>query len=77
MWISHAKLLIKDFGNMYRDLCFAIYLIQIIIDVVTLGCKPNINLELCNRFLQEFFQFRMENDGAKTFIDTCGDQNSI
>jgi len=22
MWISHAKLMIKHYGNMYRDLCF-------------------------------------------------------
>jgi hypothetical protein len=22
MWISHVKLMIKHYGNMYRDLCF-------------------------------------------------------
>jgi hypothetical protein len=50
MRILHAKLLIKHFGNMYRDLCFAIDLIQIIIDIVTLNYKPNIDLELRKKF---------------------------
>ncbi len=77
MWISHANVLFKHFGSMYRYLCFVPYLIQIIIDIVTLGCQPYIKLKLCKTFLQEFLQSRMENDGAKTFIEACGDQNSI
>jgi hypothetical protein len=50
MWISHAKLLIKHSGSMYRDLCFVPDFIQIIINIVTLGCKPNIHLELSKAF---------------------------
>jgi hypothetical protein len=38
MQILHAKLLIKHFGSMYKDLCFMPNLIQIIIGIVTLGC---------------------------------------
>jgi hypothetical protein len=77
MQILHAKLLIKHFGSMYRDLCFATDLIQIIIDIVTLGCKPNIDLELRKTFFQEFFQSMTKNDSARTLIKTCGDHNSI
>jgi hypothetical protein len=47
-------------------------LIQIIINIVMLVCKPNIDLELCKTFLQEVLQSKMENDGARTFIETCG-----
>jgi hypothetical protein len=54
MWILHAKLLIKHSRSMYIDFCFVLYLIQIIIDIVMLGCKPNINLEFCKTFFQEF-----------------------
>ncbi len=36
-----------------------------------LGYKPIIHLELGKAFFQEFFQSRMENDDAKTFIKTC------
>jgi len=52
MKISHAKLLIKHSGNRYKDLCFVPNLIQIIINVVTLGWKPNIHLELSKAFFQ-------------------------
>jgi hypothetical protein len=51
MQILHAKLLIKHFRSMYRDLCFALDLIQVIIDIMMLGCRPNIGLELCKTFL--------------------------
>jgi hypothetical protein len=50
MWISHAKLLIEHSGNMYIYLCFVPNLIQIIIDIVMLGCRLNIDLELCKTF---------------------------
>jgi hypothetical protein len=50
MWISHAKLLIKHL-EAYRDLCFGPDLIQIIIDIVMLGCTPNIDLELHKTFI--------------------------
>ncbi len=62
---------------MYKDFCFVLDLIQIIINIVMMGCKPNLNLELCKTFFQEFLQFKMENDNAKTFIETCGDQNYV
>jgi hypothetical protein len=42
-----------------------------------LGCRPNIDLELCKTFLQEFLQSRTKNDRARTFIEVCGDQNSV
>jgi DNA polymerase sigma len=77
MRISHAKKLIKHFGSMYRDLYFTIDLIQIIINIVTLGCKPDINLELHKTFFQEFFQSMTANDSARTLIEACGDHNSI
>jgi hypothetical protein len=58
--------LIKHFGGMYRDLCFVLDLIQIIIDIVTLGYKPNIDLKLHKTFLLKFLQSRMGNDGVRT-----------
>jgi len=42
----HAKLLIKYSGRIDEDLCFMLDLIQIIINVVTLGYGPNIHVEL-------------------------------
>jgi hypothetical protein len=51
MQILHVKILIKHFGSMYRSLCFVPNLIQIIIDIVMLGCRPNIDMELCKTFL--------------------------
>jgi hypothetical protein len=62
---------------MYRDLCFVPNLIQIIIDIVVLGYRPNIDLELCKKCFKEFFQSRMENDGARTPIEAHGDQNYV
>jgi hypothetical protein len=49
------KLLIKHSRNMYRDFCVVLYLTQIIISIVTLGCKINIDLEFCKTFFQELF----------------------
>ncbi len=40
---------------MYKDLCFVLDLIQIIIDIMTLGYKTNIDVELHKTFLHEFF----------------------
>jgi hypothetical protein len=37
--------------NIYRDFCFMPNSIQIIINIVLLGCGPNIHMELCNTFL--------------------------
>jgi hypothetical protein len=51
MQILRAKLSIKHFGSMYRNFCFMPNLIQIIINIVILGCRLNINLELCKTFL--------------------------
>ncbi len=54
-----------------------------IIDIMTLGCGRNIDMELQKTFLQEFFQSKMENDGVRcsfstlALIETCGDQNFI
>jgi hypothetical protein len=73
MRISHAKLLIKHFGNMYKDFCFALYLIQIIIDIVMLGYRPNTYLEFHKTFLQEFFQSKKKNDDVRTLIKVCDD----
>jgi len=77
MWISHAKLLIKHFGSMYGDLCFVPNVIQVIIYIVMLGYIPNIDLELQKTFLQEFFQFRIKIDDARTLIEAYGYHNSI
>jgi hypothetical protein len=73
MQISHAKLLIKHFRSMYKDLCFVPYLIHIIINIVKLGCKPNI--QLSKAFLQDFLQSKIKNDSVKTSIEVCYDSN--
>ncbi len=39
---------------MYRYFCFVPNLIQIIIDIMMLGYRPNIHLKLNKAFLQEF-----------------------
>jgi hypothetical protein len=51
--------------------------IHVIIYIVMLGCRPNIDLELNKAFLQEFLQYKMKNDNVRTFIKTCCYQNSI
>jgi len=43
MRILHAKLLIKQFRRIDEDFCFMPYLIQIIINIVTLGYGSNIH----------------------------------
>ncbi len=59
------------------------HLIQIIIDIVMVGCEPSVDVELHKTFLQEFLQSRMENDDARcsisipTLIEMCGNQNSV
>jgi hypothetical protein len=55
MWILHVKFLIKYFRMIDENLCFMPDLIQIIIDIVTLGCEPSIHMELRNTSIQEFF----------------------
>jgi hypothetical protein len=77
MWISSAKLLVKHSRSMYRDLCFVLKLIQVIIYIVMLSCRPNINLELSKAFLYEFLQSKMQNDSAKTFIKMCCNENFV
>ncbi len=77
MQISHEKLLIKHFGNMYRDFCFVLHLIKIIINIVTLACRPNIYLELNKAFFYELLQSRTENDSVRTSIEACCDQNFV
>jgi len=58
--------------------CIEIYVLrQIIIDIMILGYKQNINLELHKTFFQEFFQSMMANDSAKMLIEACGDDNFI
>jgi hypothetical protein len=42
MRILHVKFVIKHFKTIDKDLCFMSNFIQIIIDIVTLGYKPNI-----------------------------------
>jgi hypothetical protein len=59
---------------MYRYLCFVLEVIHVIIYIVTLGCRPNINLELSKAFLYEFLQCRMQNDSARTSIKMCYDE---
>jgi hypothetical protein len=54
MRISHAILLIEHFGSMYKDFFFLLDCIQILINIVMLGYRPNIDLELCKTFLHEF-----------------------
>jgi len=50
MWISHAKLLVKHSRSMYRYLCFLFKMIQVIIYIMTLGCKPNITWSWARHF---------------------------
>lgn len=84
MRILHAKRLIKHSRGINRDLmCFTLDPIQIIIDIVTLGCGPNIYMEVHNTFFQEFLQSKLKIEGAEwsfaisALIKMCGDQNSI
>jgi hypothetical protein len=77
MWILHAKLLVKHSGNMYRDLCFVLEVVHVIIYIVTLGYRLNIDLELRKAILYEFLQPRMQNDGARTSIKMCYDENFV
>jgi hypothetical protein len=45
--------------------CFKPNLIQIITNVVTLDCEPNIRNELRYTSIPKFLQFRPENESAK------------
>jgi hypothetical protein len=54
MWILHVELLIKYFRMIHEFIFFMPNLIQIIIDIVTLGCELNIHMELPNTSIQEF-----------------------
>ncbi len=71
MQILRAKLLIKHSRSMYKDFCFVPYLIHIIIDIVKLGCKPNI--QLSKAFFQKFLQSKIKIDSVKTSIEVCYD----
>jgi len=80
MQILHVKCLIKHSRGINRDLmCFAPDVIQIIINIVMLGYRPNIYMELCNKFFQQFLQSKPENEGARwsfvisALIKMCGD----
>jgi hypothetical protein len=79
MKILHAKCLIKHFGRFDENLNFTPNSIQKIINIMMLGCGPNINMEVLNTFLQKFLQSKLENDGARcnfsisTFIEAGGD----
>jgi hypothetical protein len=55
MQILHAKFLVKHSRNMYRDLCSVPNLIQLIIDIMMLGCRPNTHLELSKTFSKNSF----------------------
>jgi hypothetical protein len=46
MWILHAKFLMKHFRGIDEDFCFMPNLIKIITNIVMLGYKPNIQMEL-------------------------------
>jgi len=75
----HAKRLIKHFGKFDEDLNFTPDSIQKIIHMVTMGCEPNIHMELLNTIIQEFLQSKPKNDGAScnfsifALIEVCGD----
>lgn len=47
MRILYAKILIKHSWKINEDLCFMRNFIQIIMDIVMLDYKPNIQMELC------------------------------
>jgi hypothetical protein len=55
MRILHAKLLIKHFWRIDKDLCFMSNLIQTIINILMLSYRRNIHMELRYTSLHEFF----------------------
>jgi len=63
MIFLHVTRLAKYFkgSTVICNLCFTLNLIQIIIEIVTIGCKSYIHGELCYTPLVEFFQSKLEN----------------
>jgi hypothetical protein len=65
MNILQATFLTKYSKGIDGIFCFKPNLIQIITNVVTLDCEPNIRNELRYTSIQKFLQFRLENESAK------------
>jgi hypothetical protein len=57
MQILHAELLVKHSSNMYKDF-YVPDVIHVIMYIMRLGYKPNIDLELNKAFFQEFLQYK-------------------
>jgi hypothetical protein len=62
---EHVTFFAKYFQVVNGNLCFMPNLIQIIIDVGMLGCRPYIQNELCYTFLKEFFQSKPKKKSVK------------
>jgi hypothetical protein len=65
MSILQATFLTKYFKRIDGIFCFMLDLIQIITNVVTLYCQPNIHNELCYISIETFLQFRPKHESVK------------
>jgi hypothetical protein len=63
--ILRVTVFAKYFEGVNGNLCFMPNLIQIIIDVGTLGCRPYIHNELCYTLLKEFFKSKPKEKGVR------------
>jgi hypothetical protein len=61
----HATFLAKHPQGTNDNLCFTLVLIQIIIDVITLDCRPYVHNEHCYTSFEKFFQSKLENKDAR------------
>jgi hypothetical protein len=65
MKIFHARLLAKYLGGIKSDFNFSMDLIQIIIDVVALGCKPYVHTKLCHKSFVDYFKSKPQHNNLK------------
>jgi hypothetical protein len=65
MNILHATLLAKHLQRTNDNLCFTLVLIQIIIGVVMLDCRPYVHNEHCYTSFEKFLQSKLENKDVR------------
>jgi hypothetical protein len=65
MNILHATCLAKHLQRTNDNLCFTLILIQIIIGVVTLDCRPYVHNEHHYTSFDKFLQSKLENKDAR------------
>ncbi len=60
-----ARLLAKYLGGIKCNSDFSKDLIQMIIDVVALGCKPYVHTKLCHTSFQDYFRSKPQHNSLK------------